>query len=307
VLQNATVNQTIDELLDWAAKEVKNNADAIQDNLAKTSSNHFNLLWPGSGYSAVSCGGQFQVLSILEKQGILKTGIIVGASGGATSGILALSDTSRSSRSLLFYYHVMELYKRTTHDKELLAQGAYLQYLYEHAIIGEESFANVKSTYRAMAACSKRFLMMGTANTGFYNCETRRQCGQATLASGEATAKGITGDDIDGMYDQVGRCRDGGSVRGPPSDANYEIYFDSNYGMDYVTWITTESIKLLFKNGVADTISLLKSPDLRILKSDSQSVRAEVRAPESSSEGTCTQWYDMVTKDREVTPSNCLS
>jgi len=323
VVKDATVNKTISELLDWAKEEVQKSASEIEANLkdvSRRSANStlpvgygsaFNLLWPGAGYSSVSCGGQFEVLSLLQKQGMLHIGGIVGASGGATSAILALADLSSSSRSLLFYYHVMELYKTDTGDKENFQLAPYLVNLYEHAIRGDESFASVQQRYVPMAVCSKSGgpLWSESVNTGFYNCATRQQCAQATQASGEATVKGFaTGDAIDGVE---GKCRDGGSVSCHPDSYNmFNIFFNSYYGMDKVGTITLDSIKELFKAGVTDTISMLKSPNLKVPCTGECSklaeVRAEVQAPNTCATcGTCTQWYDFQSGSSTTIPSGC--
>jgi len=321
VVKDADVNKTISELLDWAKEEVQKSAGEIEANLKETGyinglghGQQFNLLWPGAGYSSVSCGGQFEVLSLLQKQGMLHIGGIVGASGGATSAILALADTnsewlSSSSRSLLFYYHVMEAYKTDTGDKENYQLAPYLVNLYEHAIRGDDSFASVQHRYAPMAVCSKSPFWFGAVNTGFFNCATRQQCAQATQASGEATVKGFsTGDAINGVE---GACRDGGSVSSFPGAGNISnIFFNSYYGMDKVTTITLDSIKELFKAGVTDTISLLKSPKLQVPCTGECSklakVRAEVQAANAcETRGTCTQWYDMQSGSSTTTPSGC--
>ena len=90
--------QLVDSLLSYAREQVALHAPAVRRNLARCGlgggreHTPLDLVWPGAGYFSVACGGQAEVLGALNRQGVLRIGRIVGASGGACSAVLALSD-----------------------------------------------------------------------------------------------------------------------------------------------------------------------------------------------------------------------
>ena len=99
------VNESmVASLLQYAETQLAEHESAIRINLQRlTQPVSLDLLWPGSSFGATACGGQFQVLSLLEQRGVLRIGNIMGASGGATSLAFALADNS--SRTLIRSQH----------------------------------------------------------------------------------------------------------------------------------------------------------------------------------------------------------
>jgi len=96
--------QKISDLLRYAKEQVDAHLPKILQNLQRFGIRALDLLWPGAGYCSVACGGNFEVLTLLQKRGLLKVGKIMGASGGACSTIFALADPDNSSKTLLKSY-----------------------------------------------------------------------------------------------------------------------------------------------------------------------------------------------------------
>lgn len=145
-----------------------------------------NLLWPGSSWASISCGLQYQFLS---SQGY-EIQHIMGASGGAASAIMMLSDPNPNSLAVL----------RTTYEHYGAACDfdtacwANVYHKLMDTIPG--AFARVKQFGKASLVCDGTPMIL-------YNFSDSQQAAEAFAASGgNGPVKGISS-----------HCGDGGVVK----------------------------------------------------------------------------------------------
>lgn len=263
--------ELIGTLLAYARQQVQENMNAIVSNLTFLRSSdaqvgglpslpllEVDLLWPGSGYNAVACGGNYEVLCLLEKQGLVKVGDICGSSGGACSALLALADPESSSKKLLFGYMVYAKWFAESWDPQIWQAASIWSHIYDDAIKDDAAFEQVRTRAYCAVAAGKTF-----KNVVMHNFTSRDQILAAFQASGEASVTGILrGVEIDGVSDKIGDCSDLGNCAPFPGRQRKVLYHHAYYG--YALKCTMETIEILFKKGVDQTILLMKSKDLRV-------------------------------------------
>lgn len=256
----------VDGLLKYAKEQVDKHLAGIRSNLSRLHVKALDLLWPGAGYSSVACGGNFEVLTLLEKQGVLKVCRIMGASGGACSALLALADPNNSSKTLLQCYERFARYKEVSWDQEIMRSSPLWAAIYFDAIKTDEAFQRVcERGY--VAVWSGRKGSLAYQNHVLHDYENREQCAMVFQASGEMSASMMMGHRVKGVSDSIGNLCDGGSVTPFLDSQTPLLLYSTFYGYEksmsgYVTTCTVDSIGVLFKAGVDDTIKLLLSDDL---------------------------------------------
>eukprot|EP00913_Durusdinium_trenchii_P024734 g23216.t1 len=115
VQEDEACQKLIEDLLSYAIYAVAKNEADIRDTLRnrikvqawpldEKGAVEVDLLWPGAGYNSVACAGSFEVLAVLEKKGLFKLKDIMGASGGATSALLALADPQQIRNWVLHHF-----------------------------------------------------------------------------------------------------------------------------------------------------------------------------------------------------------
>mmetsp|Transcript_83119 Transcript_83119/g.144413 ORF Transcript_83119/g.144413 Transcript_83119/m.144413 type:complete len:395 (-) Transcript_83119:97-1281(-) len=217
-----------------------------------------DILWPGAGYNSVCCGGNFEVMSLLEKQGLVKVHDVCGASGGACSTILALADSANSSRTLIFYYMVYAKWAEISWDMQVWQATSLWPDIYRKCVEDDGAFARVSKRGYAACAAGKTF-----KNVVMHNFKSKDQVVVAFQASGEASVTGAArGLQIDSATDKVGNFSDGGNVCPFPGRTRKVLYYHTFYG--YALKCNLETIEILYKKGVDETIRLLKSENLHI-------------------------------------------
>jgi len=256
-------NDSMQTLLSYAAEQVALHQQAIKENMVKHGVQLVDSIYPGDGYNSVAYGGSYEVLTLLEKEGILKVGSIMGASGGAASAFLALSDTS--AKKLLKYYMIYSLFLSKSWDLQLLRTSKVWDFMYEHAISDEESFKRVQERGYAVTKCGIRhYLPLGSPtkyNLVLHNCTSVKQCVESFAASGAFGIEPYTkGASIDGVSEWFGTCSDAAAVTYFPKSSGSLLYYGSFYG--HVSDCTLDSIDELFRNGVDATIATLISDQL---------------------------------------------
>lgn len=260
VAVNSKYIQLTSDLMAYAKVAVETNRSAIQANLADKSLGTVDLIWPGNGFNTPAYGGQYEVLSLLERGGVLGIGKIMGASGGAAGTILSLADDDLSSAALLKYHYVYAESKESS-DPQVIAETPLWTAIYQAAIQTDEAFNRVKARGRVACACG-----LSWSNDVFYNFSSREQAAKAYYASGDLSAHGIFLGTWIPDFSKVGTCSDGGSVTYFPDSSGALIYFHAFYG--YVTQHPEAAgIEYLFRKGVDDTIKLLTSKELLVEKS----------------------------------------
>jgi len=215
-----------------------------------------DLLWPGAGYDSVACAGSFEVLSLLAKKGLLKLKDFMGASGGACSALLALSDPDQSSRTMLTFYMVYARWVAQTPRstlRQIWQTTPLWREIYRRAIHDDEAFERVNRHGYVSLACGRTVFQW--QNWVLHNFADREQCAQAYEASGEASLKGaLAGRDLPGLQ-RLGKCCDGGGVLPfPGREGKLAFYHHSYYGS--AASCTMESIDDLVRKGVDDTIRM---------------------------------------------------
>lgn len=220
-----------------------------------------DILWPGAGYNSVCCGGNFEVLCLLEKKGIMKVHDVCGASGGACSTILALADSDNSSRTLIFYYMVYAKWAEISWDMQVWQATSLWPDIYRKCIEDDGAFGRVSKRGYCAVAAGKTF-----KNVVMHNFKSKDQVVVGFQASGEASVVGAArGLKVDAAADKIGKCSDGGNVCPFPGRKRKVLYYHTFYG--YALKCTLQTIEILYKKGVDETIRLLKSQDLRIATS----------------------------------------
>lgn len=183
------------EVLREAAKQVAGNRSAIMANFRKRGLKlpvEVDLIWPGHGYSSISAGGQYEVLSLLEKAGLIKIGRITGASGGAASALLALAG-GNTAEPLLAYYMAYAKWvqegRMSSGVAETLRSTHLWLALYRHALQSDVAFERVRRLAWPVVSCGG----VGTSgyNSVLHNFADREQAVQTFYASGDASVSGM--------------------------------------------------------------------------------------------------------------------
>ncbi|CAD7949337.1 unnamed protein product [Amoebophrya sp. A25] len=258
-------NVLVDSLLSYANEKVTSNWTVIAENLRKhgllalaTSTTqstkqpqeelNVDLLWPGSAYWSIACGGQMQVLLELEKKVhsenreiledifnkgpgpekttstktieiIFRPDRICGASGGACSALLCAPGW-RDTRFLLNAYLA---YARHQEKYGLLKSEWYaVTPFWREAYLEAARIApNTKDLFqkRFIAVRQKADSVWDTPtrklsnNVVFHNFETSEELASAGVASGEATLMGLwSGVEISASKLPTQRFMDGGKA-----------------------------------------------------------------------------------------------
>lgn len=280
-------NTHVDELMLYAETKVQVQLLAIQANVAAlqrrvgSSELVLDLLWPGASFTSVACGGQFEVLSLLQKQGLLRVGNLMGASGGSTSMLFALSDSNQSSRTLLRSYDVSAQFVKEhpfSPGSALLEQPAFWKTQYEYLLQSDQAFERLKQQGHVSLTAGKIRPVALKNQYVLYNFTSKQQCADSIFASGEASVKGgAEGDTVEGLTVKIGTAEDGGSLTAFLSTSsaaearsrNPAVYFHTFYDDKFLVDVTPATIDYLFKRGVDDTLKMLLSPDF-ILKPDAK-------------------------------------
>jgi hypothetical protein len=231
-------------LLNCARRTVAMHSKTIQANLAKKGISVIDLAWPGTGYNTAACGGQFEVLTALEKSTKQRVvGKIMGASGGASGAVSALSDAGRSAKTLLnVQYHFVHLLE----TQGLVWTGDEIK-RYKADMDRQNTFSQVKASgYAALLQSSDT-----SFSTMVYNFASSAQAARAFAASGAFVSTTVPG---------LGGCHDGAHVCGVAGSRNALLYYNTDYG--YHASISHRDVALLFKLGVKDTITMLLEPSL---------------------------------------------
>jgi len=204
------VNNThVEELMAYAEAKVKAQLPALKVNVARLRATLgvpelvLDTLWPGASFTSVACGGQFEVLSLLESQGSLRLGNQMGASGGATSTLFSLSDNNHSSRTLLRSYDISAQFVKghpLSPGSALLEQPAFWKSQYLYTLQDPAAFDRVcrQRGYVSLTAGKIHPIALNNQYV-LSNFTSRQQCADAFFASGEASVRGGTeGDTIEG-------------------------------------------------------------------------------------------------------------
>jgi len=269
-----SVNETmVEEMRQYANSKLANHEAAIKLNLQRlVQPVSLDLLWPGSSFGAVACGGQLEVLSLLEQRGLLKIGNVMGASGGATSAAFALADNS-SSRTLLRSYDVSAQYLKDHPEyfgTVLIEQPAFFHGQYMYALQSAESFARAKERGYISLTARKPSSWGSNSQWVLNNFTSTQQFADAVFASGEASAKGaLAGDSIAHLADRLVHAEDGGSLAEFPNAAGPAVYYHTIFAFKYLVTITPDTIRYLYTRGVDDTIQMLLSKDFLVTKDSS--------------------------------------
>lgn len=248
----------------YARAKVAERKDAILANLNFLGVRILDILWPGAGYASIAAGGQYEVLSLLQKEEVLEMGRIMGASGGAASMILALADNDGGSDSLVKMYLAYAAWARanpfTSSIGQTVAASNIWSAIYEDLVADEASFDRVKRKAWVAVSCGRGL------NSVLHNFTTREQSVKAVYASGDASLHGFTlGSNIPGLKARIGgTCADGGKVTSFPSSSTPLLYYRTVYKTFDSAVISKESIERLYKAGVDETINLLADADLYV-------------------------------------------
>lgn len=267
VQEDEACQKLIEDLLSYAIYAVAKNEADIRDTLRnrikvqawpldEKGAVEVDLLWPGAGYNSVACAGSFEVLAVLEKKGLFKLKDIMGASGGATSALLALADPQQSSRTMLTFYMVYAKWAAETPRstmRQIWQTTPLWREIYRHAIQEDEAFERVKNRGYVALACGRTLFQW--QNWVLHHFSDREQCIQAYEASGEASLRGaLAGRELPGLQ-RLGKCCDGGGILPfPGREGKIVFYHHSFYGS--APHCTLESIEDLFRKGVDDTIRM---------------------------------------------------
>ncbi|CAJ1337945.1 unnamed protein product [Effrenium voratum] len=266
VQEDPACKKIIEDSLSYAVYAVAKNDSDIKDTLRNRikvrswpsvgEKIELDILWPGAGYNSVACGGSFEVLAQLQKQGLLELRDIMGASGGACSCLLALADSESSSRTLLTYYLVYAKWVSSTTGSQLgqvWRTTKLWREIYRRVLRDTEAFERVRTRgYVAVAAGRTVFQWQ---NWILHHFADREQCAHAYEASGEASLGGfLLGQELPGL-EHLGRCCDGGGILPfPGREGKLAFYHHSFYGS--AASCTLETIEMLFRKGVDDTIRM---------------------------------------------------
>jgi len=171
-------------------------------------------------------------------------GKIMGASGGASGAISALSDAGRSAETLLnVQYHFVHLLA----TQGMVWTGDEIK-RYKADMDRQNTFSQVKASGYAA--------LLQTSDTSFstvvHNFASSAQAARAFAASGNV----LSSTKVPGL----GGCHDGAHVCGVEGSRNALLYYNTDYG--YHGSISHSDVALLFKLGVKDTITMLLEPSL---------------------------------------------
>lgn len=267
VQEDETCQKLLEDLLSYAVYAVAKNEADIRDTLRNrvkvpnwpidaNGAVELDILWPGAGYDSAACAGSFEVLSLLASKGLLKLRDFMGASGGATSALLALADPQQSSRTMLRFYMVYAKWVAETPRstlRQVWQTTPLWREIYRRAIHEDEAFECVNQRGYVAMACGRTIFQW--QNWVLHHFTDREQCVQAYEASGEASLRGaLAGRQLPGLH-QLGRCCDGGGVLPfPGREGKLSFYHHCYYGS--ATNCTMETIDNLFRRGVDDTIRM---------------------------------------------------
>ena len=150
-----------------------------------------NLLWPGSSFASIACGSQYQLLA----QQNYKIQNILGASGGATSAILMLSDPNPTSLTVL--RNIYTTYGPKCYFDTECWKGVYQNLLENHDGTTPGAFERVKQFGKVSLVCDGKPYVL-------HNFLDEEQAAQAYAASGGGPIQ----------VKHVGeKCEDGGLVK----------------------------------------------------------------------------------------------
>ena len=153
---------------------------------ASGSNGTVNLLWPGSSWASIACGAQYQLLTEQNYQ----VRHILGASGGAASAVMMLSDPDPASLKVL--KSTYNSYGKTCDFNTSCWKETY-QSLMEDT---PGAFERVKAFGKVSLVCERKHLIL-------FNFTDAEQAAQAYAASGgSGPVKGVSQ-----------KCNDGGKVK----------------------------------------------------------------------------------------------
>jgi len=235
-------------LLKCADDTVRMYASQISSNLRRNAISKLDLAWPGTGYNQAAFGGQWQVLVAVEKLGGFRVENIVGASGGASSGFLALVDSSWSGKTMM---DTITSSLWTNGGWGVSTSGEYTKY---KSLAYAGDFRAVKSHGYATMVCDSK----SSVSYVVHDFKDQDQAAKAFAASGDVPNV-ILGNGYS-MGGHLSYCHDGGELMG--IGRNPLLYYNTNYG--HATECSKSCVASLFKKGVQDTISALVSSNLRV-------------------------------------------
>lgn len=304
------------DLPKYAQDKLERHLPEIRNNLTREAQAHpmwegtVDILWPGSGYNSAACGGNFEVLALLEREGMkfgdedaerrFRIGRIMGASGGAASALLALSDPSSTTATFLRYYMAYAMWSRRTWNFQAWAETPLWNLIYKRCIADEEAFSRMRE--KGWVAVAKGVMFK---NAVFHNFRTREQCVQAYYASGDMSIHGFArGTRIDGVPSTVS---DGGQPSFFPDGCGALLYYNTSYDRRSALSCTLDSIEKLYRAGVDQTIQTLMSEGLHVGKDAKGRGGMSLRLPSESGQahqfnhiknafslrGRQTQFYDL--------------
>jgi len=260
--------------LDYAVEQVDQNLAAIKANIKTNFASGpptIDLLWPGNGYDQAGYAGQYAVLKYLESKNVLKVGRIMGSSGGATAGLLALASEETGVKAAQKMLESFGIQGDMTLADNLDMENKKLRKEYLARITNAKG--KLTGTVERDLYCAVYYqpddplLGESEAEQGevvLYNIQTPELAAEATIASGgthfitklPGTLKCIA-PDLENKHQGV---RDGGLMTAFNGELNPTIYYLAWEGN--VLSCDRGCINTVSNVAVDNTISLLTSPNL---------------------------------------------
>lgn len=262
-----------DQLIACAEETFDAHADEIITNLQRNGIDTLDLAWPGTGFNQAAYGGQWQVMTALERRGGVRVRNVIGASGGASSAVLALADNDRSARMMM--------------DTVMSSWWAFvtttLEYNAYWAAMQSGNWNAVRNYGYAALKCDSPALPVIFVLHNFVNQD---QAAKAFAASGDIPSSFLgNGYNLGG---NLRGCHDGGQLMG--MDSTPLLFFNTNYGKN--DECNRACAIDLFKRGVQATINVLRSPDLQVTVNGAVGGSAAIQKPRGH--WTVTQFRDLV-------------
>jgi len=258
-----TSSTNFHHLQQCANEAVNTHINTIMQNLQANSVHNLDLLWPGTGFNEAAYAGNWEVLSLIQKRfpRRFRIGRIMGASGGSSSAIMALSDRDSSARTMVdgllkMAAIIRDEWRQVTTADEIR--------IYEDAMARQGTFNRVK-TMGFTAVWSTKFPLK---TTYIHNFAGPRQAAQAFAVSGNVfgwTSGGYS-TSVNGLDGSVCPCQDGGIIQPVPGSQNSVLFYNTAYGKE--ASITDQQVSQMFVDGVDATIEMLLKRNLWNPKQD---------------------------------------
>lgn len=217
----------------------------MASNLYSNSISRLDLAWPGVGYNQAAYGGMWQVMKTLEREySGPQVQNIVGASGGASSALLALVDSQGSASTMV------DVLMSSLWQSGVGTSGEYDKY---KELLSTGNWAAVKNHGYAAMVCDSKSSVMAIV----HDFRDKDQAAKAFAASGDVPSM------VTGLgYNMGGAwtgCHDGSGLMGI---SNPLMYFNADYG--HAGSCDKACVAELFKKAVKATVGAALSPNLQI-------------------------------------------